>query len=111
MMSSAFYVLLPSVSFAFMVIVTHKGAGRTYLALSWIPTTLFVVIHGFQQFLSFQDLRSSWRVDYVSRHRVDEPDSALTGLVLAVRPYRRREGVVSVFFASCLVIIPFIFRT
>ncbi|MGB9177950.1 MAG: hypothetical protein WCB68_01790, partial [Pyrinomonadaceae bacterium] len=64
-MTLAFYVLLllPSLFFAFMMLATFYGARRAYLALSWIPVTLFLLIYEFQQLLSFQKSPSSWPAD------------------------------------------------
>jgi hypothetical protein len=112
-MSLAFYVLilLPSVAFAFLILMTFYGARRAYLALSWIPFALFLLIHVFQQLLSFQHSPSIWPSEMFLAVGWTSLVQAALGLVLAVRAYIRREGFVSFLCAACLVIIPFIFRT
>ena len=111
-MSLAFYVLLllPSLAFAFSMLATFYGARRAYLALSWIPVTLFLLIYLFQQLLSFQHSPESWPVEMFLAVGWTSLVQAALGLVLAGRAYRRREGFITILLATCLVIIPFIFR-
>jgi hypothetical protein len=111
-MSLLFYVLLllPSLFFAFMILSTFYGGRRAYLALSWIPITLFLFLCIFQQLLSFQHSPNNWPVEmFLAVGWTSLVQSAL-GIVLTVRAYYRREGFISLLLAACLVILPFIFR-
>jgi hypothetical protein len=112
MISSTFYVLLllPSLFFAFAVLATFYGVRRAYLSLSWIPITLFLLIYIFRQLLNFQHSQDSWPVTMFFAVGWTSLIQSIVGIVLAVRAYRRREGFISLLIASCLMIIPFIFR-
>jgi len=111
-MSLIFYVflLLPSLFFAFGILSTFYGVRRAYLALSWIPITLFLLVYIFQRLLSFQHSPSNWPVEMFLVVGWTSLIQAALGIVLAVRAYRRREGFISLLLASCLVALPFIFR-
>lgn len=111
-MSLIFYVLLllPSLAFAFMMLATFYGARRAYLALSWIPLTLFLLIYEFQQMLSFQHAPASWPAEMFLAVGWTSLVQAGMGIVLTIRAYKRREGFVSILLATCLVLIPFILR-
>ena len=112
MISTAFYVflLLPSLFFAFMVLSTFYGARRAYLALSWIPVTLFLLIYLFQGLLSFQHSPSSWPAEMFLAVGWTSMVQAALGFVLTIRAYERRKGYVSLLLATCLALLPFIFR-
>lgn len=111
MISTAFYVflLLPSLLFAFLVLQTFYGARRAYLALSWIPDTLFLLIYLFQRLLSFQHSPSSWPAEMFLAVGCTSMVQAALGFVLTIRVYDRGKGYISLLLATCLAALPFIF--
>lgn len=112
-MSTAFYVLilLPSLFFAFITLSTFYDARRAYMAISWVPVALFLVIYVFQRLLSFQHSPERWPAEMFLAVGWASLAQAALGLFLTVRAYRRREGLAGILIATCLVIIPFIFRS
>jgi hypothetical protein len=112
MISTAFYVflLLPSMFFAFAALSTFYGARRAYLALSWIPLTFFLLIYGFQALLSFQHSQSSQPAEMFLAVGWTSLIQAALGVALTSRAYSRRKGYISLLLATCLALIPFIFR-
>lgn len=89
---------------------TFYGVRRAYLALSWIPIALFLLIYEFQQLLSFQHTPRSWPAEMFLAVGWTSLIQAALGVALAIRAAYRREGYISLLIATCLVILPFIFR-
>lgn len=112
-MSLIFYVLLllPPLFFAFGILSTFYGARRAYLAISWIPVALFLLVYVFRQLLSFQHSPSSWPEEMFLAVGWTSLIQAALGVGLAVRAFYRREGFISLLLAACLVILPFFFRS
>jgi hypothetical protein len=46
-LSFAVLILLPSMAFSYMVLSTFYGWSRGYLAICWVPATLYFIVNAF----------------------------------------------------------------
>ncbi len=111
MSSTTFSVrlLLPSFALVFAVLASLYGARRAYVALSWVPFALFVMVYALQQISEFQpypiygpDVRLA--VGWAALVQ------CLFGVVLAARAAWRGQGCPGLFLAACLAGAPYLLR-
>jgi hypothetical protein len=102
-------VMLPSFAFAFLVLATFYGAGRAYVALSWMPAVLYVVIDVLQQLSKFQPSVIDWPEMLQAVAWVGLVQCAL-GVALAARAVWHRQSYVVLLLAACLAVTPYLLR-
>jgi hypothetical protein len=111
MPSTAFLVMLmlPSFAFAFLVLATFYGAVRAYVALSWMPAALYVVIYVLQQLSKYQPSAISWPEILQAVAWTGLVQCAL-GAALAARAALRGQGYAGLLAAACLAVVPYLLR-
>lgn len=103
----AILLLLPSVALCYLILSTFYGAVKAYLAISWIPFSLFLIISLFGQMeyiqsfhaLNFKLLLAA--VGWISFVQ------ALLGLALVVNALVKKEDWVIPAIAALITVIPF----
>ena len=102
-------LLLPSFALVFAVLASLYGARRAYVALSWVPVALLVMVYALQQISKFQPYPI-----YGSHVRVAVGWAALVqclfGAALAARAAWRGQGWTGLLVASCLAGVPYLLR-
>lgn len=111
-MTTAFnvLVLLPSMLLAFFVLTTFYGARRAYLALCWIPGTLFLLVATFQELGPLTAAQDYWLGELCKALVWASLVQGGIGVGLIVRAVRRRQGYIGLAAATCLALLPFILR-
>jgi hypothetical protein len=111
-MTEIFYVLviLPSIAFVFLILTTFYGTRRAYVAICWIPLTVFLLLLTFQRLLAFdpsQSLRARELFIVVAWASLVQCG---LGVTLAIRAFIKKQSFVGLLAASCLALLPFILR-
>lgn len=111
MLTTLFYVLLllPSFAFLFAVLAVLYDARRAYLALSWVPPTLFVLTLALQQLSKYVRPGAYWDEILLAVTWTGLAQSLL-GFALTAQAAWRGQGCAGLFIASCLAGSPFLFR-
>lgn len=111
MFTTFFYVLLllPSLAFIFAVLAALYDAGRAYLALSWVPPTLFVLVVALQRLSKYARPEVPWDGILLAVAWTGLLQ-CLMGFALAARAARRRQSWFGLLVASCLAGLPYLFR-
>ena len=111
MPSTAFHVMvmLPSFAFAFLVLATFYGVGRAYVALSWMPAALYIVIYVLRQLSKFQPSVIDWPEMLQAVAWMGLVQCAL-GVALAARAAWRRQSYAGLVVAACLAVVPYLPR-
>ena len=102
-------LLLPSFALVFAVLASLYGARRAYVALSWVPVALLVMVYALQQISEFQPYPI-----YGPHVRMAVGWAALVqclfGTALAARAAWRGQGWTGLLVASCLAGVPYLLR-
>ena len=109
MSSTTFSVmlLLPSFAFAFLVLATFYGAGRAYLALSWVPVAMFVVTRILEPLSKYLPSTANWAELSEAVAWAGLMQCCL-GVALAARAVLRREAYAGLLLAACLAAVPYL---
>lgn len=102
-------LLLPSFALVFAVLASLYGARRAYLALSWVPVALLVMVYALQQISEFQP------------YPIYGPDvrlavgwagliQCLFGVMLAARAAWRGQSCIGLLLAACTAGVPYLLR-
>ena len=105
------FLLVPSIAIAYVILATFYGVTRAYLALCWIPLTIFGIIYLFQQTLIFQHSPSPWPDTAFLAVGWTSLIQTVFGVLLATRAYHRQRDIMSLLLATALVLVPFFFRS
>ena len=102
-------LLLPSFALVFAVLASLYGARRAYVALSWVPVALLVMVYALQQISKFQPYPV-----YGPYVRLAVGWAALVqclfGVTLAARAVWRGQSCTGLLLATCLAGVPFLLR-
>ena len=111
MFTALFYVLLllPSFACVFAVLAALYDARRAYVALSWVPPTLFVLVRLFEQLSKYARPGVNWH-EILLAVAWTGLAQCLLGFALAARAARLRQSWVGLLLASCLAGTPYLFR-
>ena len=112
MSSTTFSVmlLLPSFAFAFLVLASLYGAGRAYLALSWVPAAMFVVTRILGPLSKYLPSTTNWAELSEAVAWAGLMQCCL-GVALAARAVWRREAFAGLLLlAACLAGVPYLLR-
>lgn len=111
-MTTFFYVLvvLPSVAFVFLVLSTFYGTRRAYVAICWIPLTLFLLLYVFQRLLAFDPSQAYRAKDLLTVTGWVSLVQCGLGAGLAVRALYRGREFIGLLLAAALAGLPFILR-
>lgn len=102
-------VMLPSFAFLFLVLATFYGARHAYLALSWVPTILFLLVNVFRDLSAYQPSSVDWPALSQSVVWTGLAQCAL-GAGLVARDIWRGENCVGLLLAACLAAVPYMLR-
>ncbi len=102
-------LLLPSFALVFAVLASLYGARRAYLALSWVPVALLVLVYALQQISRFEPYPI-----YGPHVRLAVGWAALAqclfGVLLAARAARHGQSCAGLLLAACLAGVPYLLR-
>lgn len=100
-------VLLPSVGLCYLSLATFYGWVRAYLAISWVPMTLFLIIYFF---LHEGVVPSAQRPEVELLFEAVVWTSLIQGLIgviLVIRAFIKKEDWVVPAIASLWTVLPF----
>jgi hypothetical protein len=111
MPSAVFHVMvmLPSFAFLFLVLATFYGARRAYLALSWVPAALSLLVNIFRDLSAYQPTPVNWPQLAQAVVWTGLAQCAL-GAGMVARDIRRGESCVGLLLATCLAAVPYMLR-
>jgi hypothetical protein len=102
--------LIPSMLFVYVVLTTFYGANRAYLAISWLPIALLLVIWIFRLLLNFQHLSDEWWRGLATTIGWASLVQAALGICLVTRALFRKQGTISLVLATSAAASPFLLR-
>lgn len=100
-------ILLPSFAFAFVALAALYDVRRAYLALSWVPAALCVLIQTFQRLSTFKPSPVNWP-DLLPAVALTGLLQSLLGAALAAWSTWRGRGCAGLLFAACLAGAPYL---
>jgi hypothetical protein len=103
-------VLIPSMLFAYVVLTTYYGANKAYIAISWVPLAIILIIWLFMLVLDFQHLSDEWWHGLARSVGWTSVFQAVLGIGLIVRALCQRRGALGVSLATLLTAAPFFLR-
>jgi hypothetical protein len=103
-------VFLPSVLLIFAVLATFYRPANAYLAISWIPMTLFVVIRLFIEQGSglMQGVDMRLMLESVCWTSLFQ---GMVGVVILARAVYKKDDWITPVIATILTVLPFFFRS
>ena len=102
-------VMLPSFAFLFLVLATFYGARRAYLALSWVPAALFLLVIAFRDLSAYQPSPVDWPALSQAVVWTGLAQCAF-GAGMVTCDIRRGENCVGLLLAACLTAVPYMLR-
>lgn len=102
--------LIPSMLFVYVVLTTFYGANRAYLAISWLPIALLLMIWIFRLLLDFQHLSDEWWRGLATTIGWASLVQAALGIGLIARALSRKQRTIGLLLATSAAASPFLLR-
>jgi hypothetical protein len=100
-------LLLPSMVFCYVVLSTFCGWIKAYLAISWIPLTMFLILRVFLQMEYVQNFHSATGELLLATIKWVSALQGLLGIAILGRALYVREEWVIPAIATMITILPF----
>ena len=102
------FLVLPSMAFIFAILATFYGGRRAFIAISWVPLSLFLIIYAFRWMIWFMASSDAWLLDLSRTVGVISLLQFFLGIALIVRAFARRQDHGGLYIATCFTGLPFI---
>jgi hypothetical protein len=103
-------VLIPSMIFVYVMLMTFYGAERAYIAISWLPLVFILTIWLFIQMINFQQLSHEWWLELARTIRWTTLVQVALGVGLVGRALWQRKAALGVSLATVLSASPLFLR-
>jgi hypothetical protein len=100
------FILLPSVGLCFLMLSTFYGPARAYVAISWVPGALMLLLYGLERMVSFQGTAATFPGVYAEVVCWASVIQAAAGIGLLVRAVALHERWAGLMAATVAVALP-----